>query len=298
MVLGTPLYMSPEQARGDDDLDHRVDVYALGVIMYEAMAGHVPFAGTNYLSVISQVLNESPKPLRQVRADASEELESIVAKAMAKDRTDRYEDADAMLNDLTLLLEDPTHSTERAKITGPRRRALRAGKGVPRMAWAVGGIGIAIAVVMLAVVLLMNSGDKHKTQNTKTPPVLPADAGIAIDAVPSVSKITLHIVTDPPGAQIFRESEPMGTSPTPIELVNSNKEVHIRATLDGYEDGETDINPLERSDGATIPMKLKKLPKNAPPQPKHVPQSGSGAGSATKPTGTAGGELHGYPGAP
>ncbi len=62
MVLGTPLYMSPEQARGDDDLDHRVDVYALGVIMYEASTGRVPFVGNNYLSVISQVLNETPTP--------------------------------------------------------------------------------------------------------------------------------------------------------------------------------------------------------------------------------------------
>jgi len=85
MVLGTPLYMSPEQARGDEDLDHRVDIYALGVIMYEAIAGRVPFAGTNYLSVISQVLNEDPKPVREIRPDVSEELEAIIAKAMAKD---------------------------------------------------------------------------------------------------------------------------------------------------------------------------------------------------------------------
>ena len=62
MVLGTPLYMSPEQARGDDALDHRIDVYALGVIMYELATGQVPFSGTNYLSVISQVLNDDPVP--------------------------------------------------------------------------------------------------------------------------------------------------------------------------------------------------------------------------------------------
>src|SRR3569623_1144448 len=103
MVLGTPLYMSPEQARGDEDLDHRVDIYALGVIMYEAIAGRVPCAGSNYLSVISQVLNEDPKPVRESRPDVSEELEALIAKAMAKDRTQRYEDADAMLQDLTAL---------------------------------------------------------------------------------------------------------------------------------------------------------------------------------------------------
>ena len=166
MVLGTPLYMSPEQARGDEDLDHRVDIYALGVIMYEAIAGRVPFAGTNYLSVISQVLNEEPKPLREIRPEVSEELESVIAKAMAKDRTQRYDDAEAMLKDLTSLLEDPTHSTERAKITGPRRRLPKA-PTIPKMAWAIGGIGIAIGAVMLVVVLLMGGGNKKKRRRIR-----------------------------------------------------------------------------------------------------------------------------------
>ena len=298
MVLGTPLYMSPEQARGDEDLDHRVDIYALGVIMYEAMAGHVPFAGTNYLSVISQVLNEQPKPLRQIHPEISEEFEAIVLRAMAKDRQDRYKDADAMLEDLTLLLEDPTRSTERAKITGPRRRFQKATK-IPRIAWAIGGIGIAIGVVMLAVVLLMNSGDKHKKTNAVAN--TPKDATVAVDAaipIDSVGTITLHIDTDPPGAQIFRESELVGNSPVDLVLVNSNKEVKISAQLDGYEIGEIQINPFERKDGQKIPMKLKRLPKNAPPQKHIIPGAGtgSGAGSSTQPTGTAGGELHGYPG--
>ena len=295
MVLGTPLYMSPEQARGDEDLDHRVDIYALGVIMYEAIAGRVPFAGTNYLSVISQVLNEDPKPVREIRPDVSEELEAIIAKAMAKDRTQRYEDADAMLQDLNALLEDPTHSTERAKITGPRRRLPKA-PTIPRLAWAIGGIGIAIGGVMLAVVLLMGHDNKKKQQ-----PAALKDAGVAvlgIDAPPPepvVEKIKLHIVTDPPNAAIYRESEPVGTSPLDLELVKNNKEVHVSAQLDGYVDGGTDINPLERTDGSNVMIKLKKLPKNAPPQVHHVP-AGTGSGSAATVQHNAGGELSGYPG--
>jgi serine/threonine protein kinase len=295
MVLGTPLYMSPEQARGDEDLDHRVDIYALGVIMYEAIAGRVPFAGTNYLSVISQVLNEEPKPVREIRPEVSEELEAIISKAMAKDRTQRYDDADAMLQDLTALLEDPTHSTERAKITGPRRRLPKA-PTIPRIAWAIGGIGIAIGGVMLAVVLLMGHDNKKKQAAAGQ-----RDAGVTatapIDAAPEpvVEKIKLHIVTDPPHAAIYRESEPVGTSPLDLELVKNNKEVHVSAQLDGFIDGGTDINPLERTDGSNVMIKLKKLPKNAPPQIHHVPGTGSGAGSAAVQH-NAGGELTGYPG--
>src|SRR4029078_7832439 len=100
MVLGTPLYMSPEQARGDDELDARVDVYALGVIMYEAATGKVPFVGNNYLSVISQVLNEDPRPRRALRPDASEEFEALVMRAMAKHRPERYASASDLLTDL------------------------------------------------------------------------------------------------------------------------------------------------------------------------------------------------------
>ncbi len=119
MVLGTPLYMSPEQARGDDELDQRVDIWALGVILYEAATGRVPFTGTNYLSVISQVLNEAPAPLRTLRPELTEEFEAITMKAMAKEAGDRYATATDLLADIQTLLEDPTHSTERARITGP-----------------------------------------------------------------------------------------------------------------------------------------------------------------------------------
>jgi serine/threonine-protein kinase len=299
MVLGTPLYMSPEQARGDEDLDHRVDIYALGVIMYEVLAGRVPFVGSNYLSVISQVLNEEPKPLRELRPDLSEEVEAIVAKAMAKDRTQRYPDAEAMLKDLTLLLEDPTHSTERARITGPRRRFPK--PKIPRAAWAVGGIGVAIAGVTLAVVYLQGNGGRSQRKKEKNLANVPADAAPApppiLDAgviEPTFKKITLHIVTDPPGAALERESSPIGNAPKDIVLVARDKEVEITAHIDGYVDASVSVNPEEHSDGETIPLKLKKLPKGAP----IVPRTPHG-GSATVPQShgnNAGGELGGYPG--
>ena len=60
LLLGTPLYMSPEQARGEEDLDHRVDIWALGVLLYECLTGEVPFRANNYLEIISQVLTHDP----------------------------------------------------------------------------------------------------------------------------------------------------------------------------------------------------------------------------------------------
>jgi serine/threonine-protein kinase len=293
MVLGTPLYMSPEQARGDEDLDHRVDIYALGVIMYESATGRVPFGGNNYLSVISQVLNEDPKPVREIRPDVSEEFEAIVSRAMSKDRNDRYDSANDMLADVSSLLDDPTHSTERAKITGPRRLLPR--PKIPRTAWAIGGIGLAVGAAAIMVTLLM--GSKQKKQNvTRQPAVATADAGIEIKEdsnvvvppEPQVETIKLRIVSDPPGAEVYRESELIGNAPTEIAFVKNNKEVTVTAQLPGFDDAKIVINPLERKDGQVLRLKLKK-PAKGPPKTTKIKPTGTGSGTA--PTNHTGGEL-------
>jgi len=299
MVLGTPLYMSPEQARGDEDLDHRVDIYALGVIMYEAASGRVPFSGNNYLSVISQVLNEDPPPLSEIRPELTEEFDAIVRRAMAKDRDDRYASATEMLHDLNALLDDPTHSTERAKITGPRRLLPR--PKIPRIAWAIGGIGLAVGGAAIAVMLLMGSKAKHELAQEQhdqeqhegsngsaaavTPPPV-VDAGVV---EPAVETIKLRIVTDPPGAEVYRESELIGNAPTEIPFVQNNKEVTITAQLPGYDDAKIVVNPLERSDGQELRLRLKK-PTKGPPKTTKLKRPEGGA-AVPVPENHTGGEL-------
>jgi hypothetical protein len=160
---------------------------------------------------------------------------------------------------------------------------------------------------MLVVVMLMGGGKPPAKQAGNVPPSQTGDAGTMLPASlldaaaePEVAKIKLHIVTDPPKASLYKESEPIGASPQDLELVLRNKEVQITAVLDGYNDGVVNVNPLEHKDGQTIQLRLKKLPKGAPKLPPHHPGSGSGAGSGsgTSHTGNAGGELTGYPGAP
>jgi serine/threonine-protein kinase len=306
MVLGTPLYMSPEQARGDDTLDHRVDIYALGVIMYEASTGRVPFIGTNYLSVISQVLNEQPVSPRELRPELSEEFEAIVLRAMAKDREDRYPNATKLLEDLNALLDDPTRSTERAKITGPRRKPGRK-SGLKVVTW-VAVVAVIVAAIAVTVAVTMGGGGGGDTK-----PAAAIDAGVAIkptaiDAAVAVvidapATITFHVETDPPGATIARDNEELCTSPCDVDVVDRDRDVEIRASLDNYEDSTAKINPLEHHADAKkqVHIKLKKLPKLPPGQQPHA---GIGAGSGhtvrTPGTGSAApgsrtGELQGYP---
>jgi serine/threonine protein kinase len=100
-VMGSPYYMSPEQCRGDD-LDLRTDVYSLGCVMYEAIAGCVPFSGKDIIQTLYMHVNDMPRRFSQANPSLQipEELERIVFKAMQKDIERRYQTVDALWSDL------------------------------------------------------------------------------------------------------------------------------------------------------------------------------------------------------
>jgi serine/threonine protein kinase len=99
-LLGTPYYFAPEQARGSKDLDARIDIWAVGVMMYEMLSGTLPYVGENYNEVIGQVLEGTARPLEEVAPDVPESLVEIVATAMQKLPEDRYRDVGKMMKAL------------------------------------------------------------------------------------------------------------------------------------------------------------------------------------------------------
>jgi len=101
-VMGTATYMAPEQARGWR-VDARADIFSLGVMLYEMVAGRAPFDGPTPLDVMTQVLDREPRPLTSVSYGAPVELQRIVAKAMRKDREERYQTVKDLLVDLKSL---------------------------------------------------------------------------------------------------------------------------------------------------------------------------------------------------
>jgi len=91
-LVGTPLYMSPEQARGEPDVDLRVDVYAMGVILYEMIAGAPPFEGRNYFELLWKHGNEPPPSVRERNPNVhvTEAVEAVLMRALAKERDARF----------------------------------------------------------------------------------------------------------------------------------------------------------------------------------------------------------------
>lgn len=96
-LLGTPYYMAPEQGKGIKDLDHLVDIYAMGVILYECLCGQCPFLADNYLALVNEVINNHPPAPTQLRPDLSPDLERVIVSAMAKDKSQRFQTAAHML---------------------------------------------------------------------------------------------------------------------------------------------------------------------------------------------------------
>src|SRR2546426_4709324 len=90
IAIGTPAYMSPEQASGTHELDARTDVYALGCVLYEMLAGEPPYTGPTAQAIIARALTEAPRPIHPMRAGVPEAVDAIIAKAMAVSPADRY----------------------------------------------------------------------------------------------------------------------------------------------------------------------------------------------------------------
>jgi hypothetical protein len=247
----------------------------------------VPFLGTNYLSVISQVLNDTPKSPRELRPELSEEFEAIVLKALEKDKAGRYQTTEEIIADLSALSDDPTHSTERARITGPRRKPLARRGG--RALIFVAGAGLVVGAAVIAVVTMMRGSNQASGKNANAPDAAGALAGLtpdarpgSPDAAPAADRITFKIVSSPKGAMVYEGSRQLG--PTPYDYIAplNDEKITLVAHLDGYDDAEFYIIPTidkDRVKNGVMTVTLHKPKKGTGPVIKIKPGNGTGTGS-------------------
>jgi len=113
-TLGTLYYMSPEQTRADE-ADHRSDIFSLGVVLYEMIAGQAPFQGEHSAAVLYSIANDTPQPLSRYNNQVTLELERIISKALAKKREDRYQSTADFSVDLKHAFDDDTRAPKPSK---------------------------------------------------------------------------------------------------------------------------------------------------------------------------------------
>ena len=143
-AIGTPHYMSPEQAAGSGAVDARSDVYALGCVLYEMLAGEPPFTGPTARAIMARSLTEPHRPLREIRETIPRSVEQAVATALAKAPADRYANAAQFAAALTLSV--PTPTTTASVAVPPARRQHRPGFPTRPLI-----VGLALAMILGSV---------------------------------------------------------------------------------------------------------------------------------------------------
>jgi serine/threonine protein kinase/DNA-binding LacI/PurR family transcriptional regulator len=195
-IVGTPIYMSPEQLRGDS-VDHRSDIYSLGVILYHMLVGRPPFdsSDTNMVSVIYQHLEKSPTPPSELKPDIPPSVELVVMTALQKDPRDRYSSADTMADTLNTALGrrltstasypavHPDVGSATPTIATPKVR-LETRKRQPPYVW-IGAVALLVFVVLVALIALTQN-----RQSVRTPPtVVSGDRRTSDDSLPTDEEI-------------------------------------------------------------------------------------------------------------
>lgn len=263
MVFGTPHYMSPEQAAGQT-VDHRTDIYALGVIMYEMFVGRVPFDADTFMGILTKHMFEPPTPISQATPGGSRlgALEDITMKALEKKPESRYQSMAELIGDLERMhtgaqsvvkigmtrsdsladaLEPMSRTEYRLSMSGDETaKAPSRGKGVL--------IGAAIALVVVGAAAAAWFGlSKSAESDAATSPPAHAASGATTPALPpsppgpsavqeraptAPTQATVTITSTPPQASVFVDGALIGTTPAMLPMPSGagTQSVEVRAS--------------------------------------------------------------------
>jgi serine/threonine protein kinase/tetratricopeptide (TPR) repeat protein len=169
-TIGTVAYMSPEQARGEE-VDHQTDIWSLGVVLYEMLAGQLPFRGEYEQAIMYSILNEEPEPLTSARIGVPIQVEKIVDKAIAKAPANRYQQTDELLADLIKVKKEFELSKPSDSIyISPLKRKFIQKKFLPLF---IGVFVMLVLILGLQQILKREQSSTVKVTNEKSIAVLP-----------------------------------------------------------------------------------------------------------------------------
>ncbi len=303
-VIGTPAYMSPEQASGIP-ADSRSDIYSLGAILYELFTGYPVFQAKSFGEYVVKHMNDDPIPPRDL-ADAPKipsSLERVILRCLEKDPNRRYASMSELSNDLGRAVATVETALHYSPQRVGRRRARSRILLVLIILLGVGGL--AVGAFLLASGLSINevTQPRQETQVPSHHSERRREKAVSVQHLPPTktkgvsAKLTLH--TEPEGAEVFRkgnypedEETRLGKTPLVFQMATTNEEVELVFRLAGYEEAVEKVIvadnlmvsvALERKDGAlkSPPRFVSSSEKKKTIVPK-LPLSGSGISRPVK----------------
>ena len=301
-VFGTPHYMSPEQCAGTA-VDHRTDIYAVGVILYEMATGQVPFDADNLMGILTKHLYENPVPPHELPppVDVPSALEAVILKCLSKKPEARYQSMGELFSDLEAVesgltpkaVVDHMELAGRSAQTDPDVAGGRVtvGMGQPTIPMRRGTLPIVLGAILLvgggAAAFFVMSGqggvspqDEHLVQPAPVvPPPAPAPPPVAAPVPPPAPPApepvkappqAIAITSDPAGAELYREGTLLGNTPLTLPRPEGSNTVTLELRARGYETKTFSITALT---GATLGVALTKERASASHVRKTAPKT-------------------------
>jgi serine/threonine-protein kinase len=286
-VMGTPSYMSPEQCRGTKEVDHRTDIYALGVILYEMVCGRPPFVSEGFGEMVHLHISEPPPPPRTVNPTVPADLETIIMSCLVKNPDQRTQTMAELYERLTgrqvsgrraaarvsaaalaptMATEKPADKVEKVEKTTFTQAALAVDQTEVKPRSRRGLVVSAVLVVGVAVGGVQLWHRRTASVASDVPPAQPPIAAPAPPVAPTPAEkpvVTAAIGSQPAGARVVRERDGavIGTTPFRERWPSGDGVQKLRLELDGYRP-EAVIVPLDR--GVDLTFTLRKLAEAEP----------------------------------
>jgi serine/threonine-protein kinase len=237
LSMGTPQYMSPEQAAGDVPVDGRTDTYALGCVVYEMLTGVPPFTGRTAQAVLSAVMTTDPLPVRQTRATVPDHLAAAVRTALEKVPADRFQDAQEFVH----ALRGPTARTS-ARMTPAAGTAVRRRSLVPAVTVGAAALALALGVV---IGQRMGGGEAAHDPVRHFDLLLPTDAPVALTGPGPLGFWQPAVALAPDGDRMAYVARSGGTTVLAVRPLDQDTAMVLPGTEGAY-------HPFFSPDGAWI----------------------------------------------
>ncbi len=241
-ILGTPAYMSPEQVRGER-VDGRSDLFSLGTILYEMLAGQKPFKGANMVEIFQAISGSEPPVLAAPDHVIPEELKMVVRKALEKNPEDRFQSGSELAGALEKCMRSLSRSGSVEETIASSGQAvspepLERKKGMSAFVLIAGAV---IAVLVFFVVFWQWS---HKPAEETGP-------GMSVQEQKNVSMGNLSVLSNPPGAKVMVDGQLKGVTPLSISIESGQHEVALNKA--GYYSWEAEI---QVEPGGVVPLEV------------------------------------------